>query len=183
MLATIGYVLRRTTIIIRNRGRLHIPVHSRIAKNTSFYTNNGTIIVGKGFVTSNNTAFSALDGGRMTIGERVFVNRNCIFVCRENIEIGNHCSFGPNVCIYDHDHKFGRSGITQGYKYGAVTIKDHCWIGANVTILRGSCIGEGCVIGAGCLIKQDIPPHSIVTMNGRIRIREILDEQMENNDW
>ena len=38
----------------------------------------------------------------------------------------------------------------------------NCWIGAKVTILDGVSIGEGCVIAAGAVVKEDIPPHSLV---------------------
>ena len=33
-------------------------------------------------------------------------------------------------------------------------------------ILRNTHIGDGCVIGAGVVVKGDIPPHSIVTLKG-----------------
>lgn len=34
-----------------------------------------------------------------------------------------------------------------------IVIKDGCWIGANVTILPGTIIEEGCVIAAGSVVK------------------------------
>ena len=46
-----------------------------------------------------------------------------------------------------------------------------CWIGSNVTILKGVRIGDNTVIGAGCLIRQDIPANSIVYNNGDILIK------------
>lgn len=36
------------------------------------------------------------------------------------------------------------------------------WVGANVTILKGTVIGEKCVIGAGTIVSGIIPSHSIV---------------------
>ena len=56
-----------------------------------------------------------------------------------------------------------------------MVIGDNCWIGAGVIILKGTNIGEGSIIGAGCIIKGVIPPHSIVTMNRQLSIREIKD--------
>lgn len=81
--------------------------------------------------------------------------------------------FGPNVCIYDHDHKYDAEGFKEGYRTGAIVIEDHCWIGANVTILRGTHIGEGCVIGAGAILKGDIPEHSLVTPNRELIITRL----------
>ena len=41
-------------------------------------------------------------------------------------------------------------------------IGDNVWIGANTVILRGSIIDNGCVIGAGSVIKGEYPPDSVV---------------------
>lgn len=170
------FVLRGIVVRIKNRGRVVLPVHSRLDRRTSIYTSDGKIEFGSGFVSSANDAFSALDGGKMVIGRRVIVNRNCLFICRSSIRIGNHCTFGPNICIYDHDHMFGEEGVRQGYKYGDVIIDDHCWIGAGVIILRNTHIGEGSVIGAGCVVKGEIPPHSLVTQDRRLSITRIKDQ-------
>lgn len=67
------------------------------------------------------------------------------------------------MTIYDHDHKFNANGIQSDFNYGSVIIDNGCWIAANVTILRNTHIGEGCVIGAGTVVKGEIPPHSLVT--------------------
>ena len=122
----------------------------------------GSITLGKNVMTNKRVTFSAV-GGKLVIGDNVSFNRNAIVVCRSSIEIGSHTSFGPNVVIYDHDHQLGSAGYEGNrYKCSPVVIKDNCWIGANVTILRGTVIGEGCVIGANTVIKGEIPPYSIV---------------------
>ncbi len=82
--------------------------------------------------------------------------------------------FGPGVTIYDHDHIFSDEGILPGYKQGSVIIDDGCWIAANVTILRDTHIGEGCVIGAGTVVKGNIPPHSLVTNDRGLNIAPIV---------
>lgn len=176
MLSIIASILRGIIVRIKNFGNVSLPFHSRLGKRTYISTSKGKIQFGFGFASSTNTAFAALDGGKMTIGKRVNVNRNSIFICRKKITIGNHCTFGPNVCIYDHDHLFGIEGVKKGYRYGEVTIRDNCWIGAGVIILRNTNIGEGCVIGAGCIVKGDIPPHSLVTMERHLVIRKIQEQ-------
>ena len=52
-----------------------------------------------------------------------------------------------------------------------IMVGKDCWIGSNVTILKGVRIGDNTVIGAGCLIRQDIPANSIVYNNGDILIK------------
>lgn len=81
--------------------------------------------------------------------------------------------FGPGVTIYDHDHIFSPEGILPGFKLGEVVIEDGCWIGANVTILRNTHIGKNSVIGAGTVVKGDIPAGSLVTGQRNINITPI----------
>lgn len=142
--------------------------------NTEFVIkNNGHITLGKRTTVFNRVTLSA-NGGKLTLGNHVFFNRNCIAVALQQITIGDNCIFGPGVIVYDHDHKFNSNGIILGeYNTSPIIIDNNCWIGANVTILRGTHIGEGCVIGAGTVVKGDISPHSLVTNNRELDITAI----------
>lgn len=125
---------------------------------------------------SRNVHLSSSGRGILHIGSGVFFNRNCIVICRDSISIGDNCIFGPNVVIYDHNHKFNSSGIDKSnYSTSKIDIASGCWIGAGVTILKGSKIGEGSVIGAGCIINCEIPPHSLVKMQNQIEITPLYD--------
>ena len=80
--------------------------------------------------------------------------------------------------IYDHDHRYNAKGFSKDeYKTSPIIIDDNCWIGSNVTILRGTHIGTGSVIGAGCVVKGVIPPHSLVRMSNELNIRQITDKE------
>ncbi|WP_306460486.1 DapH/DapD/GlmU-related protein, partial [Streptococcus pneumoniae] len=46
-----------------------------------------------------------------------------------------------------------------------------CWIGSNVTILKGVTIGDNTIIRAGCLIRNDIPSNSVVYNNGNLFVK------------
>lgn len=107
------------------------------------------------------------------IGNDVFVNSNNIIVCRERIEIGDGCQFGPNVQIYDHDHDFrADGGIKAGiYKSLPIKIGKNVWIGANSVVLRGSEIGDNSVIGAGSVIKGTFPENSVIIQKRENEIR------------
>jgi len=43
-----------------------------------------------------------------------------------------------------------------------VVIEDECWIGANVTILKGVTIGRGSVVAAGAVVTKSCEPYSII---------------------
>lgn len=93
----------------------------------------------------------------------------------EKITILDNTLFGENVHIYDHNHRFSNPNIAikdQGYTTSIVHIGKHCWIGSNVTILKGAFIGDNCVIAAGCVIDQNVPSNTIVRRNSNTIILE-----------
>ena len=141
-------------------------------------TDNGVINIGKNVLFKRNVSLATI-GGTLDIGKDVFFNRNCLVMCRKEITIGDKVLIGPGVTIYDHDHIFSNEGILEGYKEGPVIIDNDCWIGANVTILRNTHIGEGCVIGAGAVVKGDIPPHSLVKCDRTLSIVPIEEKQRQ----
>ncbi len=116
-----------------------------------------------------------VSGGELTIGDNVGLNTNCIVACHEKIVIGNDVEFGPNVCVYDHDHDFRAEGGLKAAKFitAPVEIGDGTWVGANTIILRGAKIGKECVIGAGCIVSGLIPDGSILTQKREDTIKPI----------
>lgn len=136
-------------------------------------TKAGELCVGRHVCTQKRVVLSVPEG-QMKIGDYVFFNRNCIVVCHKKILIGEHCAFGPNVVIYDHDHKYGAQGImVNEFNASPIIIEDNCWVGANVTILKGTHIGQGCVIGAGSIVSGTIPSHSLVKSNRDLVIKPL----------
>ena len=133
----------------------------------------GKISIGRSVLAKRRVTLSVV-GGTLSVGNNVSFNRGDIIVCKDKVIIGDCCAFGPNVVIYDHDHSFDRQGFASGeYRTAPVIIGNRCWIGANVTILRGTEIGEGSIIGAGTIVKGIIPPHSLVTGSRELQIQPI----------
>lgn len=66
--------------------------------------------------------------------------------------------------IYDHDHDFRHpDGLkAEAFKTAPIVIGKDCWIGANTVILRGTTIGDNCVVGAGSIIKGNYPAESVI---------------------
>ena len=51
-----------------------------------------------------------------------------------------------------------------------VAIGCNVWIGARVTVLRGVRIGDGAIVGAGAVVRLDVPSYAIVMGNPQRRI-------------
>ena len=101
------------------------------------------------------------DGAKLTIGQDVAINNNCMIVCRDSIEIGEGTEFGPGIMVYDHDHDYKAGLKNKKFKTAPIKIGKNCWIGANVVILRGTTIGDNCVIGASSVVKGNVETNTV----------------------
>ena len=139
------------------------PAISLISPFTEITMDRGArLYIGNNFKMRDGAKIRVRKGAACIIGNNSSVNCNNMIACRERIEIGNDVQMSPNVQIYDHDHDFRvAGGIKTGkYRTAPVKIGNNVWIGANTVILRGSEIGDNCVIGAGCVVKGVIPANS-----------------------
>lgn len=137
--------------------------------------NGGRISLKKRCTVMRNTQIEA-DGGAVSLGDNVFVNRNCSIVSRGFIAIGDGVSIGPNTVIYDHDHYV--EGLNSNDScVGQVVIGDGVWIGAGVVVLKGAKIGDGAVIAAGSVVTADVPPWSLFVQKRPGSIGSFRDEE------
>jgi virginiamycin A acetyltransferase len=52
------------------------------------------------------------------------------------------------------------------------------WIGHNTTILSGVKIGNGAILGNGCIVTKDVEPYSIVTGIPARKIKKRFDDEI-----
>ena len=175
MVSKMCRVIKYCLIKLKLRGKLEIKAIPRLSFQTKVKAKHGKLKLGS-VATNGRCEFSAYSG-TIDIGNHVSFNRNALLVSREAIQIGDGCSFGPNVCIYDHNHRFDENGIAEGFKTNTIVIGKKCWIGAGTIILKNAKIGDGCVIGAGCVINEEIPPHSLVTAGRDLVITPIKSKE------
>lgn len=120
------------------------------------------------------------------IGKHFFGNFNLTIQDDAEVEIGDHCDFGPNVTIVTPIHPMvmeerlamqDSDGNRRRLCYAKpVKIGNGCWFGANVVVCPGVTIGDGCVIGAGSVVTRDIPDNSFAAGNPCRVIRAITGE-------
>ncbi|WP_292044308.1 sugar O-acetyltransferase [Massilia sp. UBA6681] len=105
-------------------------------------------------------------GWNIRIGNRVFINFNCIILDVARVGIGDDTRIGPAVQIYTAEHPLDpqqrRSGLESGRP---VTIGSNVWIGGGAIILPGVTIGDDAVIGAGSVVTRDVPAGGRVAGN------------------
>ena len=104
-------------------------------------------------------------GHGVEIGNNVGINDGAYIGGQGGVVIMDDVIIGPGVKIFSENHNFSdvnKRIRMQGESRAAVKIEKNCWIGANVTILAGVNIGEGCVIAAGSVVTKSVISNSIV---------------------
>ncbi|WP_027946193.1 acyltransferase [Amycolatopsis taiwanensis] len=102
--------------------------------------------------------------GSLRIGDKAVFGRQNVVNCYLDIEFGKAALVADWVYICDFDHV--TTDITQpikdqGIVKSPVRIGPDTWIGTKVSVLRGTRIGRGCVLGAHAVVRGDIPDYSI----------------------
>ncbi|MBR2669799.1 MAG: acyltransferase [Solobacterium sp.] len=101
------------------------------------------------------------------------MNSNSTIVVNKKISIGNDVMIGRNVIIYDSDfHALNDRSVSE-----EVVIGDHVWIATNAMVLKGVHIGNGSVIAAGTIVKENVPEYVVI---GSETKQKILSE---NANW
>jgi acetyltransferase-like isoleucine patch superfamily enzyme/acyl carrier protein len=126
----------------------------------------GEIIIGDGFYLLSKPVRShmfASPGAVITIGDGVQISYGAAIAAQQAIHIGSNTKFGPFVVIMDND--FHRVGDRKAAgEIAPVRIGSNVKVGARVTILRGSIIGDDVRIKSGSMVSGVVP--SGVTISG-----------------
>ena len=137
-----------------------------IANHFTLYPDAKKIVLGEQLVFRNYIHIIVQNQAELSIGNNVFFNNFCSINCLEKIEIGENTLFGENVKLYDHNHQYQTEPHFQvshsEFNTAPIIIGKNCWLGSNVTVLKGVTIGDNCIIGTGCVIYKNIPANSTV---------------------
>ena len=122
---------------------------------------------------------STFGGMNVHLGDNVFANFNLVLVDDADIYIGSHTKIGPNVTIATASHPLSPEERMHAKDSinTPVHIGENCWIGANVIILPGVTIGNNSVIGAGSIVRKNIPQNVLAVGNPCKVIRKINDDE------
>lgn len=155
----------------------------------------GRIDIGEDSMIAGTFVFESNEGVA-TIGDRTFVNRGTRMICRESISIGSDVTIAWGCTLYDHnshsldwrersrdiaqqlaDIRAGRNFI-HGKDWATVrsrpiVVEDKAWLGFGVTVLNGVRIGEGSIVGACSVVREDVPAWTVVAGNPATHVRDV----------
>lgn len=105
-------------------------------------------------------------GFNIIVGDNFYSNHNLVILDGGKVTIGNNVFIAPNCGIYTAGHPLDYKTRNTYFEYGkSITIGDNVWIGGGVTICPGVTIGSGAVIGAGSVVVKDIPENTLAVGN------------------
>lgn len=103
----------------------------------------------------------------LSIGNRVNIEQGVHIICQGEVIIEDEVSIAPYCGIFDTAHPNDppdvgpKIGDRLSDTYDRVRIGKGTLIGMHVVILPNVSIGEGCVIGAGSIVRGDIPDYCV----------------------
>lgn len=127
-------------------------------------------------------------GPFVEIQKNVHVGAQCkisshSFIC-EGVTIEDEVFIGHGVMFTNgiYPRATTKSGVLQSdddWELTATLVRRRASIGSNATILAGTEIGEGAMVGAGAVVTKNVPDYAIVAGNPA---RIIGDARLREND-
>lgn len=110
----------------------------------------------------------------VTLGKFVDVGRHTIIAAKQRIAIGDYTVIAPYCYFLDHEHGFAPDDVilNQRSVLKETVVGRDCYFGTGTVVLGGVTIGDGAVIGAGSVVKSDIPANQVWAGNPARYIRD-----------
>lgn len=104
--------------------------------------------------------------GNVRIGRNCTINSGCVIYIGNGVTIGSDVAIGANTTLAPTNHAYmDRNKLIREQRFlpsrGGILIEDDVWIGANCVLLDGAILRKGCVVGAGSLVRGELPPYSV----------------------
>ncbi len=188
---------------VKNRNNIVLAQTTTLLKSCTFKfqgrEERNSVIIGQNSMVGCNFIFES-DNGEIEIGDNTFINSATNLISRNKIKIGSHVTIAWGCTIYDHnshslDYKERQNDIQRvniDYRNGhdlcyskewntvkssPITIEDNVWIGFECVILCGVTIGEGAIVGARSVVRNDVEPWTVVAGNPAVVIKRLKHDK------
>ncbi len=150
-----------------HHAKLDIGEHCFIGDRVTIYQDRegDEVRLSNGVHLHNDTTIQTGQGGAINIGTNTHLQPRCqLSAYVGSISIGSGVEIAPNCAFYSYNHNMLPEIPIREQSLssrGDIKIGDDAWLGYGVIILDGVNIGKGAVIGAGSVVKDDIPDNAI----------------------
>lgn len=165
--------------VIFNKGGAELTIGDNVTIKSSFLSN----LVG---LYSRTIIVTRRPGAYIHIGNNVGISGATIYA-RKGITIGDNTAIGGNVKILDNDfhpidwetrNKYlldPNGGDADVVPAREIIIGKNCFIGCNSIILKGTFLGDGCVVGAGAVVAGKFETGSVIAGNPAKVIKKLVE--------
>jgi acetyltransferase-like isoleucine patch superfamily enzyme len=124
---------------------------------------NGGITIGTGVFIGRNSILSCKNGD-IAIGDRANIGFNCEVFSASTVTVGADVLMAAYCYVIGGDHEYAdvsKPVTEQGRRSKGVAVGDGVWLGAGAKILDGVRIGGHAIIGAGAVVRIDVPDYAV----------------------
>jgi acetyltransferase-like isoleucine patch superfamily enzyme len=145
------------------RGRVQVGREGVVARGAELSALAGQITSGRRSSIRSYVKLMA-DDRAIRIGEQSQIIDFTIVYGRGGVTIGDRVLVSNHCLIASIDHTFpGRDSVALSpMREAPIVIGDDVWLGAFCVVLAGGTIGEGAIVGAYLLVREDVPPIVVI---------------------
>ncbi|MFB3164796.1 acyltransferase [Neobacillus sp. 179-J 1A1 HS] len=148
--------------VIFNKSGAKLTIGDNVTINSSFLSN----LVG---LYQRTIIITRTSRAEIRIGNNVGISGATIYA-RKSITIGDNTNIGGNAKILDNDFhpleiEARNADIKEKISSKSIVIGRNCFIGCNALILKGTILGDGCVVGAGAVVSGQYEENCVIAGN------------------
>lgn len=151
---------------------INFEANVSVGSGTRVYNYGGRINVGVNTTICNNSKFIVGEDGRLDIGKNCLLGEQGIYNIFDDLLLGDNVITADRVSFVTNIHLYDDVSVAiknQKSTHDKIIVGDGSWLGMNVTILPGTCIGKNCVVAAHSVVKGSFPDYCVIAgVPGRI---------------
>ncbi|CAH0184973.1 Hexapeptide repeat of succinyl-transferase [Plantibacter sp. VKM Ac-1784] len=136
----------------------------------------GTYRLDRGCTVSKGAQMWVGEGATLHLSKGSKIGMRTIVNVESGLEIGPDVRISWEVQILDTDFHWTTSPTGRRRAHTApIVIERKVLIGTRCLVLKGVTLGEGAVVGAGSVVRRDVPPRTVVAGNPAVAVGEVSD--------
>lgn len=112
---------------------------------------------------------------KISVGHNVYFAKGCIINGGGEIIIGDNVLFGMLNIVVAGNHTYNGVSYHGPFDRGQVIVRNGCWIGAHCTLLKGTVIPTGSVVGANSLCNIAFEGERLLISGNPARVIKNLE--------
>jgi acetyltransferase-like isoleucine patch superfamily enzyme len=153
-------------VVLRHPGKIRIGDNVVVDDNCLLDAKGDTnagITIGSGVFLGRNSILSCKNGD-IAIGDRANIGFNCEVFSASQVTLGADTLLAAYCYVIGGDHEYADASklvTAQGRRSKGVSVGEGAWLGAGAKILDGVRIGGHAIIGAGAVVRVDVPGYAV----------------------